>query len=261
MIHASPGSSKMLSSLIGQLGNNRQVYATDTLGNGDSAPPKVVSPDIAYFAEAHMRAFDALELKTFDLYGTHTGGCIAAEIAIRHPQRVNRMILDGMSLYSDVERADMLEHYALEIKPDLNGAYLAWAWHFCRDNYLFWPWYKRDQDHRRALGLPAADVLHDKLVEVLKAVKSYHLSYHAAIDYKKPDRLPLVLTSTLLTCARNDMLLQYFDEVATLLAHAERSQNAGVATPAALAETAGIFQRFLDKGGASNASGGSRAGH
>ena len=203
----------MLEAMIARMNDGRSVFATDTLGNGDSSPSSLRMPEIADFAAAHVAAFDALGLETFDLYGTHTGGCIASEIAIRYPHRVRSLILDGMSLYSDEERADMLTHYAPEIIPDLNGSQLTWIWHFVRDNYLFWPWYKRDAAHVRSVGLPSADVLHDKLVEVVKAARTYHFSYRAAIRYDKAARLPLVQTPTLLVCAENDMLLPYFDEV------------------------------------------------
>jgi pimeloyl-ACP methyl ester carboxylesterase len=245
MLHASPGSSKMLAGMIALMGRGRRVVATDTLGNGDSVPHRLPAPAIADFADAHLRALDALGIEQFDLYGTHTGGCIASEIAIHHPDRVRRLILDGMSLYSEEERADMLEHYALEIRPDLGGGHLAFAWHFVRDNYLFWPWYKRDAAHVRSVGLPSPAVLHDKLVEVLKAAGTYHLSYRAAIAYRKDERLPLLRTPTLLACARNDMLLPYLDGVAKLVPTAIVARTAGVASAAAAEETARIFADFL----------------
>lgn len=246
MLHASPGSSKMLSGIIALMGRYRRVIATDTLGNGDSVPHRLPAPAIADFADAHLRALDAIGIGQFDLYGTHTGGCIASEIAIRHPDRVRRLILDGMSLYTEAERIDMLENYALEIHPDLGGYHLNWAWHFVRDNYLFWPWYKRDAAHVRAVGLPSPDVLHDKLIEVLKAVRTYHLSYRAAIAYRKDERLPLVTVPTLLACGRNDMLLPYLDGVAALIPHALRIETSGVGNACDLAETTRKFADFLD---------------
>ena len=86
----------------------------------------------------------------------------------------------------------MLEHYAPPVKIDHQGSQLHWIWHFVRDVYLFWPWYKPDAAHARRVGLPGADELHDKVVEVLKAARTYHLSYRAAIAYDKEPRLPLV---------------------------------------------------------------------
>lgn len=245
MLHASPGSAKLLEPLIGAMAPHRRVLATDTLGNGDSSPPEGRAPDIAQFADAHVRALDALGIDRFDLYGTHTGANCAAEIAIAHPRRVNRLILDGVSLYSAQEREDMLANYAPDVKIDLHGSQLNHLWHFVRDTYLFWPWYRRDAAHRRTLGLPSADDLHDKVVEVIKAARTYPLSYRAAIAYDKAPRLPLVKVPTLLACSRSDMLFQYFDQVRALMPGARPLATEGVGSAAALAATAAAFETFL----------------
>lgn len=239
MLHASPGSAKMLEPLIAALGAKRRVLAPDTLGNGDSSPPGEPDPDLACFVRGHVRALDALRLERFDLYGSHTGANIACEIAIAHPARVRRLILDGVSLYAREERAEMLERYALPVKIDAFGSHIHFLWSFVREAYLFWPWYKPDAQHARRVGLPGADELHDKAVEVLKAARTYHLSYRAAIAYDKEARLPLVRVPTLLACARTDMLLEYFARVKALMPSAE-----SVVTED-LAEKIGRFDAFL----------------
>lgn len=246
MLHASPGSARLLEPLIAALGRRRRVVATDTLGNGDSSAPAEVDPSIAYFADAHRRALDSLEIGTFDLYGSHTGANIAVEIAIAHPGRVRHLILDGISLYTAEERADMLAHYAPGVTIDLNGGQLNWIWHFVRDVYLFWPWYRRDAAHRRSLGLPSADELHDKVVEVLKAARTYHIPYRAAIAYDKAPRLPMVAVPALLACASTDMFMEYFDRVQALMPRASAVVTPGIGTPAALEETVRQFEAFLD---------------
>ena len=43
----------------------------------------------------YLELFDALELKRFDLVGHCVGGWIAAEIAVRYPERVRRLALIG----------------------------------------------------------------------------------------------------------------------------------------------------------------------
>jgi pimeloyl-ACP methyl ester carboxylesterase len=250
MLHASPGSAKLLEPMIAAFGRQRRVVATDTLGNGDSAAPRPgAQPEIGYFADAHLRALDSLGLAQFDLYGAHTGANIACEIAISHPTRVRRLILDGISLYTAAERADMLEHYAPGVPIDLNGSQLNWIWHFVRDAYLFWPWYRRGVANRRTLGLPSADELHDKVVEVLKAARSYHIPYRAAIGYDKAPRLPLVRVPTLLACARTDMFLEYFAEVQRLMPAAEPLLTPGVGSAEALATTVELFEAFLTRSG------------
>ncbi|MFH5927471.1 alpha/beta fold hydrolase [Roseomonas xinghualingensis] len=247
MLHPSPGSAKMLEPLIGALGQKRRVIATDTLGNGDSSAPAGEKPPIIYFADAHLRALDAMGIERFDLYGSHTGANIACEIAIEHPGRVRRLILDGISLYTAEERADMLVNYAPDVIIDQNGTQLHWIWHFVRDVYLFWPWYRRQAANRRSLSLPDADELHDKVVEVLKAARTYHIPYRAAIGYDKEPRLPLVRVPTLLACARTDMFMEYFERVRALMPEAEPAVTAGAGSPAAVAETVGRFSEFLER--------------
>ncbi len=249
MFHASPGSSRGLVPLMREFAASRRVVALDTLGNGDSDAPAVATPDIAYLADAHLRALDALRIDAFDLYGSHTGGNIACEIAIRRPDRVGRLVLDGMSVYEADEQRDLLANYAQEIPIDLEGSQFARVWNFVRDAYLFWPWYRRDAAHVRDVGLPPAAVLHDKAVEVLKALRTYHMSYRAALAYPKTARLPLVRTPTLLVCARSDMLLRYVDKVLALLPMARYQLTPGANTPEDAAATTRIIAAYLDEGG------------
>jgi len=248
MLHPSPGSSLMLAPLIRELARDRRVVALDTLGNGDSAPPPSSSAAIFDFADAHLRGVSALGIEQFDLYGSHTGGNIACEMAIAAPRLVRRLVLDGMSLYASDEQAELLREYAREYPPRPDGTHLMQVWSFVRDAYLFWPWYRQDAEHRRDVDVPAAPALHEKTVEVLKALATYHIPYRAAIGYDKAARLPLVAVPTLLACAGNDMLLRYFDAVAALMPRAEKTITPGVATQADAAETARLFRAFLDGG-------------
>ena len=233
MLHPSPGSAKMLEPLLARLAVGRRVIAIDTLGNGDSSPPDDDDPDLSCFVNGHLQAIDALGLARFDLYGSHTGANIACELAIAHPDRVRRLILDGVSLYTAAERAEMLERYALPVRIDQHGSQFHFLWNFVRDAYLFWPWYRTDAARARRVGLPPAGELHDKAVEVFKAARTYHLSYRAAIGYDKTARLPLVTVPTLLACARSDMLVEYFERVQALMPRARATLTDGLDSSAA----------------------------
>jgi pimeloyl-ACP methyl ester carboxylesterase len=246
MFHASPGSAKSLEPLMRVLASSRRVIALDTLGNGDSCAPHPEHPDLAYFAQAHLRAITALGIGQFDAWGAHTGANIACELAIENPERIRSLIIDGIGLYSPQEQAELLQHYLPSVHIDQQGSQFHLLWHFVRDAYLFWPWYQKDSQHRRPTGLPSASDLHDKAVEVFKAARTFQQSYKAALSYPKEQRLPLLTVPTLLTCARQDMLHVYFEKVCALVKPTRAETTAGMGTPEALHETAAVFERFLE---------------
>lgn len=246
MMHASPASSLSLVGLAGELGHSRVVIAPDTLGNGDSAPPSEAAPDMAYYAAASLRAMDALGLERVDLYGSHTGAHIAVEIAIAAPERVRRVVLDGIGMFSPDEKQDLLAHYAPAITPDFFGSQFHWAWHFVRDQAWFFPWFKRDQAHLRGLDAPSADVLHAITVELLKAIRTYHLGYRAAFAHDDYGRLPLVQAHTLVMADQSDPLKKGVEDAAALLPSAVKRYLDVDWSPAGQAAKAEVIARFLD---------------
>ncbi len=247
MIHASPGSSLQIAGLVAEFGKTRRVIAPDTLGNGDSCPPAMAVPEIGDFADALGRFLDAMGLDQCDLYGTHTGASIAMELTIARPDRVRKLVIDGMGLYAPEEQAEILRTYAPEITPDLNGSQFNWAWHFQRDQFLFWPWFQRDADHRRDTGLPEADDLHDMVVEILKSIRTYHHSYRAAFRHPKRHRLPLITRPCIAAGETDDMLYPYLDEVVSLIPGGRRLDLPGHARQRATAETVRLISGFLDE--------------
>ncbi len=246
LFHPSPGSGKMLTPLLREMARTRRTLALDTRGNGDSTPLALPDPAIADFAAAALEALAALGIGHFDLFGTHTGASIAMEAAIQAPGRVRRLIIDSMGLWDARKQADYIAHNSPEIAPDLMGSQFLWAFNYCRDQYLFWPWYERTREARRDNGLPAPEVLHDFVVEVLKALPSYHLSYRAAARHPKRDRLPLIRVPTLATSHPGDSLIRYLDEVAALIPGAGKAIAADPETPEGAAIAAPCYSAFLD---------------
>lgn len=246
MLHASPGSSRQLEPLITAFAATRRVVAPDTMGNGDSSPPREAQPTIETLAAGALEALDALGLHEIDLYGSHTGASIAATIALAQPQRVKHLVLDGVGLYQPEEQQAILANYLPEVPVDHQGLHVLWAWQFCRDTYLFWPWFKHDKAGVRDVGLPSPEALHAKFVEVIKAYGSFRASYRAAFSFDKRQHLPKLKVPTLGVCARNDMLFPYLDELGRLIPGARKQEIPGLATPQACAETARLIAAFLD---------------
>lgn len=219
-IHASPGSSRQLESLISGLAETFEVIAPDTAGNGDSTPLANEAPVIADYAERLPMLLDALGLDRVDVYGSHTGASIASELAILFPKRVGRVIIEGVGVFTPEERDRHLAFYAHPFTPDLDGAYLMRAFQFCRDQYLFYPWYDRTRGARRDGGLrPVAD-LHAWLTEVLKAATTYHLGYRAAFAWDAQVRLPQIAQPALVIAAVDDPLFACTRDVVPSMANA-----------------------------------------
>jgi len=247
MIHASPGASRQVAPLAALLANGRRVVAPDTAGNGDSDALPDLTPAIPDLAAHARAAIDKIVDGKIDLYGSHTGASIAMEIALAAPDKVRRLVIDGMGLYAADEQSDVLRNYAREIAPDLEGTHLLKVWHFCRDQYLFWPYYNRTAEGRLPNGLPDAEEFHDFVVEVLKAMRTYHRSYRAAFRHPKRDRLVKLNLPVLVLTSPSDMLDSYAAEVASLIPGAQRASTPRWGAPDFHAGTAATIAEFLDR--------------
>jgi pimeloyl-ACP methyl ester carboxylesterase len=169
------------------------LIAPDTLGHGDSVPSTEAEPEIVTYANATIRLLDALGIDRVALYGAHTGARIAVETAVLHPDRIDRLILDGIGEYRGEIQADLLAHYAPAKSPDDYGTQMMWAFHFIRDQALHFPHYARDPAHRlMSRAVPDADDLHESTLEVLKGLRTYHHAYRAAFRYPTRERLALL---------------------------------------------------------------------
>ena len=218
MIHASPSSSLNLVPLMSKLGESRPVLAPDTLGFGDSPPPAQDVPNADGYAESVVRIMDALGLETCDVYGSHTGAHIASELAILYPDRVRRLVFDGIGLFPPEDRADFLANYAPEVHPDEFGQHLIWAWNFVRDQVIHFPYFRRTPEFRRyEASMPSPDAMHRVVLEVLKGLTTYHKGYRAAFRHNDRERLPLISQRTYCMASDNDPLTAGVDEAASLV--------------------------------------------
>ncbi|MDZ5649464.1 alpha/beta hydrolase [Nitrospirillum sp. BR 11828] len=208
MHHASPGSAKQLETLMRLLAARYRVFAFDTPGNGDSSPLPLEAPTITDLAVGLIEAMRALCLRDIVVYGSHTGADVALEVAIAAPDLVRKVVVDGVAVFTPEQRDDYLVNYALPFAPDLDGAYLMRCFMFCRDQYLFFPWFKRDRAHRRDNGLGTPEALRDWVVEVLKAGETYFRAYRAAFVYEPLRRIGLVSQPILALSSVEDPLLE-----------------------------------------------------
>jgi pimeloyl-ACP methyl ester carboxylesterase len=93
----------------------RRVIAVDLPGFGQSEMP-IEEISISGYADTIDRLMDELGIPTAQIVGNSMGGFIGAELAINHPQRVERLVLvaaAGLSVqYIRTERTQGLRHQA-----------------------------------------------------------------------------------------------------------------------------------------------------
>lgn len=78
-------------------GKSRCVWAIDSRGHGDS--PRGTAPfTLSQFADDLLRFMDEHGIEKADILGFSDGGNIAMLFALRYPERVSRLVLNGANL-------------------------------------------------------------------------------------------------------------------------------------------------------------------
>ncbi|NNH01878.1 3-oxoadipate enol-lactonase [Acinetobacter sp. ANC 5414] len=86
-------SSNMWNNIIDDLAKNFFVVAFDTRGHGQSQNLGLESSSVEQFAEDVIEVVDHLNIDKFTYAGLSLGGAIGQMLAIKHPERVERLIL------------------------------------------------------------------------------------------------------------------------------------------------------------------------
>ena len=262
-LHPSPGSARPYADVAARLGSTRRVVSPDMLGNGDSDAPAVhhalvdaLSPEfgdtcgtartLADYADEAIAVLDALgEEEPVDIWGNHTGALVGMELAIRHPHRVRRLVLDGITIFDPAEKADIVAHYLPPFDLDDYGAHLLRAWGMRHDMILFWPWYRTNPAGWRPLGALSPTALHAITMELLRSGPTFRTAYDAAFRYPTTSRLPLLTVPAMLTVFPTDPLAGAIDEACRLLPSLQRASIGGYG-PGHLEESVRVITDFLD---------------
>ena len=247
LLHQASGGSRTMAPLMRVIGAHRPVIAPDLPGNGDSDPMQTPAPAMADYAAECARFLDLLGLERVAVYGFHAGASVAAELALARPGQVAAVILDSLGLYDPDDAEGFADAYIPQIVRDSHGTHLLQVWHYVRDTYLFWPWFRTDAGGTRGVGLPPLDEMHDKVLEVLKAMDHFGDYYRAAFLHDKRAVLPRIEAPTLVTAGRDNSQAVHVEALAGLVPGAETLLTAGVYQPEAAAETARAFSCWLDR--------------
>jgi len=191
LCHQSPASSDMFRQAYHRLAaQGIRAIGIDTPGFGMSDLPTQI-PSIADYADAMVAVMEHLGLDECAFLGHHTGASIAAELAVRQPARVNRLILNGPAVLTDKERSDFRTALktapSFEIKAD--GSHLTNIW---KRRIHFTP------------GWSSVQGMHAGVVQMLIAGEMEWYGHNAAFDHDISIALQAITQPTLILTNTGD---------------------------------------------------------
>jgi pimeloyl-ACP methyl ester carboxylesterase len=201
LIAPSKRSSRVHADLIPLLARHYRVLSPDNFGFGNS-DPLPTGATIEMLAEGVMASLDAIGEEKAHFYGLHTGNKIAASIAARWPDRVDKLVLAGHShsLIPDQTRRNAvlgeLVKAFLKSDPVPNPALhelKAWATLFRRIQEVWW------DDALFADGATAAQVALAKriVLDYIQSSESTVGLYQANFSYDVQAAMKQVKAPTL----------------------------------------------------------------
>ena len=125
LLHGNGEDSSYFESQMDYFSQTRRVIAVDTRGHGRS--PRGPAPfTIRQFAEDLREFVEEMGIERADLLGFSDGGNIAIIFALRYPERVDRLILNGANLWSrgvkpSVQIPIILGYYAASFIGHFSG--------------------------------------------------------------------------------------------------------------------------------------------
>jgi pimeloyl-ACP methyl ester carboxylesterase len=169
------------------------IYDHRGVGESDSSDESFSTADLADDAVGLM---DALEIPKANLLGVSMGGMVAQEVALRHPDRVDRLILAGTFARPDAKRRMLLTQWR-----ELSRAG-APAEVMIRDRLL---WALQDET------LEQTDLIESMIARYIEdgaplTEEVYALQCDACLNHDTADRLREIKHPTLVICGRHDQL-------------------------------------------------------
>jgi len=107
LLHGGLGSGEMFGPVLPTLAEHHQVIAVDLQGHGRTAD--IDRPiDLRLMADDVAALIDHLGLEGADVVGYSLGGGVAWQVAIRHPEKVRRLVAVSANIRRDAIYAEML---------------------------------------------------------------------------------------------------------------------------------------------------------
>ncbi|MEM9287383.1 MAG: alpha/beta hydrolase [Pseudomonadota bacterium] len=191
LLHQSPLNGGMFAAASAELSaNGFHVIAPDTPGYGQSDAPE--NPvQISAYADCLHSVLNHFGYETACILGHHTGAVIAANFAARFGDTVRHLVLNGVPLLSEEERAFFatFKFSPLDIKAD--GSHLQAAW---------------EQRLKASPGWTNLAAMHRYTVDMLANPERYFWAFDAVFAHDlATDLAAITCPTTLLTNTGEDL--------------------------------------------------------
>jgi pimeloyl-ACP methyl ester carboxylesterase len=128
MMQTVPFSTAIFKSLMAVLAPHYSCYAIDLLGFSHSDPrPNILS--VEDYATNLVEALDDLGIGRMHLLAGHFSGSVAVEIALRRPEQIISLMLDGMGAITPEEREAHMKKTP-PVQVDASAQYFAGRWEY-----------------------------------------------------------------------------------------------------------------------------------
>lgn len=214
LLHQTPWFSVQFSKVIPLLAaRGFNALAPDRPGYGMSDAPEF-PPSIEQYADDLLPVLDALQIDRAIVVGHHTGSSVAAAFAQRHADRVSRLILDGIPLYTAEERESRLKRPHWDRWLEADGGHLA-------DRF------KMRAARRGDAATDGLEGLQWSLISFLLAGEKEWYGHQAAFSYDMEAALKAIRTPTLILSNSGDALHAQTKRAKQLLPNAKYHEFPG----------------------------------
>jgi pimeloyl-ACP methyl ester carboxylesterase len=190
-LHPAPYSGSYFESVMPMINTGRRVVAPDYPGYGNSYPltePPSIGDYAAAMTDAVLGAEDSPKV---DLLGFHSGCLVAAEIALRAPERVRKLLLIDVPFFDRETQKNFAGKVAKPMPMSHDQSCLDKAWEF------------NVASRQDIVPLERAFAM---FVDQISSGVHDYFCFHAAFSYDCVARFPKIAVPTTLVATRSPLL-------------------------------------------------------
>jgi len=229
-LHQTASSADSFERVMARLRLPNRLIAIDTPGFGASFRPSGW-PSMKRYAAYMLATLERLKARRFHLFGHHTGGSLAVEIAWRHPERARSVMMLGPVPMSREERVQFRSAYDKPIAPRADGSHLVENWDYC---------------HKYN---PSCDLqtIHEEVVNMTRAWKARPQAYRAVSFHDTMGLVQKLTCPLLFMTSPEDFFFPSFAEVCAMRPDAQVAMVGGENLPpqADSKGVAGAIAKFI----------------